>query len=580
MRSPVWIVGGWLGALALGGFDSDAPAARTLLPDSLARTIDTVFAKFDRTDSPGCALGIYRNDQMVYARGYGSANLELGVPITPATVFDIGSTSKQFTAMSILLLARDGKLALDDTVQRYVPELPDSHRPITIRHLLHHTSGIRDYPTLMELAGERFENVSTDADALAIIGRQRALDFPPGSEWEYSNSGFFLLSVIVKRVSGRSLRQFAQTSIFDPLGMTHTHFHDDHRMIIPNRATGYDPPDSTGSFRIDMSNFEQTGDGAVNTTVEDLLLWDRNFYSGKVGGAEVLAEMVKPGTLRDGKALDYASGLFVSEYRGLRTVAHGGAWAGYRAELLRFPSEHVSVATLCNVARSNPSGLARRVADVYLADRFPAAAPAPAVSARPDTRSAPVPQATLRGVAGTYRDPGNGGVAHVTMENEALHLQFAGYSLDLRPVGPTEFEVVDAEARLHFRRASAAAPRQIRISGSGLGNRVFTAIEPARPSRAALAQLAGEYFSPELGAGYRITLESDSLVLHARNLPVSALEPIVRDEFESSAAGFTLHFTRNGAGRVTGLTLAAGRTQGVRFERRRPTSSPVPRRGR
>jgi CubicO group peptidase (beta-lactamase class C family) len=579
MRSPVWNRGRWLGALVLECLGPGRLSGQRAMPDRVVRAVDSVFARFDRTDAPGCALGIYHDDRMVYARGYGSANLELGVPIGPATVFDIGSTSKQFTAMSILLLARDGKLALDDDVRRYLPELPAYRTPVTIRQLLHHTSGVRDYLTLMQLAGERFENVSTDADALDLLARQRALDFAPGTQWEYSNSGFFLLSMIVKRVSGETLRRFAQANIFDPLGMTHTHFHDDHQMIIPNRATGYDPPDSTGSFRIDMSNFEQTGDGAVNTTVEDLLRWDANFYSGKVGGTQVLAAMVQPGTLNDGTVLDYASGLFLERYRGLPTVAHGGSWAGYRAELLRFPSEHVSVACLCNVAGSNPSGLALRVADVYLADRFTATdSGATAATARPDTSGAAFPLETLRAVAGTYRDS-IGGVAHVAAAHDTLRLQLDGYSLGLRPLGPTEFVVVDAESRLHFTPASGRAPRQIRISGSGLGNRVYAAIVPATPHRAALAQLVGEYWSPELGAGYRIALASDSLVLHARNLPVSALGPTLRDEFESAAAGFTLHFTRRG-GRVTGFTLAAGRTQGLWFERRRPTSSPVPPPGR
>jgi CubicO group peptidase (beta-lactamase class C family) len=580
MRSPVWGLGGWLGALALVSLGPGRLSAQRPLPDSVARKVDAVFAKFDRSDSPGCALGIYRDDQLVYSRGYGSANLELGVPISPATVFDIGSTSKQFTAMSILLLARDGKLALDDDVRRYVPELPAYRAPVTIRHLLHHTSGVRDYLTLMELAGKRFEDVSTDADALDLLARQRALDFAPGTEWEYSNSGFFLLSVIVQRVSGQSLRRFAQANIFGPLGMTHTHFHDDHQMLIPNRATGYDPPDSTGEFRIDMSNFEQTGDGAVNTTVEDLLLWDRNFYSGKVGGGEVLAEMVKPGTLTDGTVLDYASGLFVDHYRGLATVAHGGAWAGYRAELLRFPSEHVSVACLCNLARSNPPGLARKVADVYLADRLAAPPAGTAGAAGRGTSGAVVPPVTLRALAGTYRDTRNGGVAHITVASDSLRLHYAGYSMGLRPVGPAEFEVVDGDATMRFRTAAAGAPRQIRISGSGLGNRVLTAIELARPSRAELARLAGEYVSPELGVGYRIALESDSLVLHARNLPVSALGPTIRDEFEDAGAGFTLHFVRDRGGRVTGFSLAAGRTQGLWFERRRATSSPALPRGR
>jgi CubicO group peptidase (beta-lactamase class C family) len=550
-------------------------AGQAGLPGDVTRRIDTVFARFERPGSPGCALGVYRDGRMVYAQGYGSAHLELDVPITPATVFDLGSTSKQFTAMSILLLAKDGKLSLDDDVRRFLPELPSYSRPITIRHLLHHTSGLRDYLTLMALAGESFDNVSTDEDALDLIVRQRALDFTPGSEWEYSNTGFFLLSLIVKRASGQSLREFAAARIFGPLGMTHTQFRDDHRSIVPNRAAAYDPPDSTGAYHIDVSNFEQTGDGAVHTTVEDLLLWDRNFYSGQVGGPAVLAEMVRPGTLNDGTTLDYASGLMIGSHRGLRTVSHGGSWGGYRAELLRFPTETVSVACLCNVARSNPSGLARRVAEVVLADRL-----APIPAERAATEPATAAAAAAPELLGAYRDPTSGTVARVGLDSGRVQLEYSGDTMLLTPEGAGEYSVVGAQARVRFEPASGRTPRLIRISGPGLGHRTLEAIPPFTPPEGALARYAGEYASPELGVGYRIAVESDALALHAPHLPADRLRPTIRDEFESPALGITLRFTRRAGGQVTGFTVATGRTQGLRFDRARATSSPALPRGR
>jgi CubicO group peptidase (beta-lactamase class C family) len=297
------------------------------------------------------------------------ANLELGVALSPQSIFDIGSTSKQFTAMSIMLLARDGKLSLDDDIRKYIPELPNYGKTITIRHILTHTSGIRDYLTLWSLAGVDDADLTTDRDALELIARQRELNFAPGEQWLYSNSGFFLASVIVQRLSGKTLAQFAAERIFAPLGMTHTRFNDDHMSIIANRATGYAPRDS-GGWATAMSNFEQTGDGAVQTSIEDLQRWDENFYTGTVGGMETLATMQKTAVLNDGKPQTYALGLMVDKYRGLRTVSHGGSWAGYRAELLRFPDEHLSVGCLCNLARTNPSVLARRVAEVYLGDKM------------------------------------------------------------------------------------------------------------------------------------------------------------------------------------------------------------------
>src|ERR1700730_16907113 len=335
--------------------------------DQKTAAIDEVFDDLAKPGSPRCALGVYREGGLIYAKGYGLANLEENVAITPKSVFDIGSTSKQFTAASILLLEKQGKLSVNDDVRKYIPELPDYGQKITILQLLNHSSGLRDYLALMELAGINTDSVTTDEDALALIARQKALNFAPGSDWLYSNTGFFLLSVIVKRASGETLREFAAENIFVPLGMTHTQYRDNHTSLIPDRALAYQPNETKDGYTLDVSYFEQTGDGAVHTSVEDLWKWDENFYSGWIGGKEFLAEIQERGKLNGGKVLEYAKGLFVADYRGLHTVRHAGAWGGYRAELLRFPEQHFSVACLCNVGNANPSKRANQVADVYLA---------------------------------------------------------------------------------------------------------------------------------------------------------------------------------------------------------------------
>jgi CubicO group peptidase (beta-lactamase class C family) len=339
---------------------------RAAADDKKTAAVDEIFADLVKPGSPGCALGVYRDGKIFYSKGYGLANLEENVPITPQSVFDIGSTSKQFTAASILLLEKQGKLSVNDDIRKYIHEIPDYGQKITILHLLNHTSGLRDYLTLMELAGINTDGVTTDEDALQIITRQKALNFAPGSDWLYSNTGFFLLSVIVKRASGKTLREFAADNIFTPLEMTHTQYRDDHTSLIENRAMAYDAKEKGGGYSLGVSYFEQTGDGAVHTSVEDMQKWDENFYSGKIGGKEFLVEIQEQGKLNGGKVLDYAKGLVIGEFRGLRTVSHGGSWGGYRAQLLRFPEQHFSVACLCNLGSANPSNRAGRVADVYL----------------------------------------------------------------------------------------------------------------------------------------------------------------------------------------------------------------------
>jgi len=345
---------------------------------------------YDRSDSPGCSMAVIRNGRVARSRGYGMASLELGVHNSPDTVFDIGSVAKQFTAASVALLAQDGKLTLDDDVRKWVPEVPDYGRKITLRHLLHHTSGLRDYTDLLPLAGARVEDVTTEREALDMISRQKGVEFAPGTRYSYCNSGYFLLSIVVHRASGKSLRDFAQERIFRPLGMTSTRFVDDHREIVPRRATGYAPAGS--GYRLATSNWEQNGDGGMQTSVADLARWDRNFDKPVVGGPGMIRELTSPFTLEDGKAVDYGMGLRVDRDGELRRVRHGGSWAGFKAELVRYPQRGLSVIVLCNRRDAVPSRLARALAAEEIPElRSVPKEPEPAPAREPAAAAAPPP---------------------------------------------------------------------------------------------------------------------------------------------------------------------------------------------
>lgn len=372
--------------------------------------IDSVFSALDNTRSPGCALGVLESGRLVLTRGYGMADLDHGIAITPRTVFRTGSVSKQFTAAAVVLLAEEGALSLDDGIRRYFPELPGIYEPVTVRHLLHHTSGIRDYLELMAMRGIGDEATYTEENVVGLLARQEALNFPTGSEFLYSNSGYLLLSRLVYRVTGRTLRAEADRLLFSPLGMEQTHFHDDHREIVPDRAAGYGSGRG-GAFFVDQTTLDIVGDGGVFTNIEELSVWMTNFWSVEVGGPEWLETMETRGTLTNGDTIDYALGLRWTRQRGLPTVGHGGAFVGYRAATLRYPTEGVAVMVLCNFARTNPSQMAERVGEIWLEDRMEPPAPqeadreAPRPPARPDTGARALSLEEANALTGEFHSP-------------------------------------------------------------------------------------------------------------------------------------------------------------------------------
>ncbi len=319
-------------------------------------------------------MAVVQNGEVVQSRGYGLAQMEYEIPIEPSSVFHVASVSKQFTAFAVLMLAAEGRLSLDENIRVYLPELPDYGHTITIRHLLHHTSGLRDQWSLLAMAGWRMDDVITRDQILRLVVRQRELNFEPGTEYLYSNTGFTLLAEIVERVTGQLFRAWTEQHIFAPLGMESTHFHDDHRTIVPNRAYSYQS-DPAGGFKKAVLSYANVGATSLFTTLDDLTKWAANFETGDIGGPDIVRRMRSRGVLNNGDTLDYAMGQAIGSYRGLLALYHAGADAGYRAYLLRFPLHRLSVVVMANLASIDAGRLARQVAELYLDNQIVAAIP-------------------------------------------------------------------------------------------------------------------------------------------------------------------------------------------------------------
>jgi CubicO group peptidase (beta-lactamase class C family) len=526
--------------------------------------IDQVFSAYDRVDSPGCALGVIRDGEFIYRRGYGMANLEYGLPLGPQSVFRIGSTSKQFTAAAIALLAEQGKLSPDDPVQRYFPELPSWSEGMTVRQLIHHTSGIRDYLELAFLAGKADDaDYYTDAWVLDLLSRQRATNFPPGAQYLYSNSGYLLLAHIVQRVAGQSLREYAAEHLFGPLQMHNTHFHDDHNRVVPNRASGYAPADGEG-YRISMTMLDMVGDGGVFTTIDDLLLWDRNFYDNRLGqgGPGLITTLTTPGSLSNGEALGYAFGLSVDDFEGFTLISHAGAFVGYRAEMLRFPQLKLSVTVLCNRADAVPTHLAHQVARQFLPPQ-----PVPRQAAETDAAIALSPD-QLREYVGDFWEDTEAFAAETAVEDGKLWAVHSPTRRnELQPVGPDRFRMADVPAEVYVafaRDAGGISGMSRTINGKPRGH--FRPFTRRRATAADLAPYSGSYYSPELDITYRLYLSGDRLMFRIPYVAEQELTPMFEETFENSDYG-SFTFDRAGNGAVTGFTLQSGRVRNLAFTR-------------
>ena len=546
---------------------SDARAQHIVgVRDARALRADSVFQRFDRTDSPGCALGVYQDGKVLYSRGYGMASLEHAVALSPRSVLDVGSISKQFTAMAILMLQKEGRLSLDDPIRKYIPEMPAYADKVTLRRALSQTSGLRDLYVMMGQTGRSFEGDTIDA--LRVITRSAEPNYEPGARYLYTNSGWILAAQIVYRLTGKTLAQFAEERIFGPLGMHDTRYLADATTIIPNGAEGY-APRAGGGFRVARSTYDGAimGAGAVHTTAEDFGRWLNNYDAATVGGRDIIETMTTATKLNDGSPARsganqaYAIGLNVGTLRGLRVVSHGGSWAGYRGHFFRFPDQRFAVATFCNLTTSGPDSLARKVAGIYLGDRMqPDSATAWTVALAGAPRME-APAGSLRAVAGLWRNVERGEVRRTRLVGDTLFM-VGGERTRMRPLDGGRFQAGPG-TEVRFEGDVRAPSRMIvRTTGETV---TYARADTAALTAAKIAEFAGDYRSDEVEATHTWRVEKGQLILFVNDRRLGVLEPTYTDGFTRGST--VIDVQRDTNGRITGFLLEAGRVRHLRFTR-------------
>jgi CubicO group peptidase (beta-lactamase class C family) len=517
-----------------------------------ASAVDKVFAAWTPA-TPGCAVGVSVGGKVTVANAYGMADLEHSVPNRPDTIFESGSLAKQFTAAAVLLLARDGKLNLDDPVRKYIPELPDYGAPLTIRHMLNHTSGLRDWGSVAGIGGwPRTTRAYTHAHVLDILARQRALNFPSGTRYSYSNSGYNLAAILVARVSGMPFAEFSQQRIFGPLGMARTSWRDDHRRVVKDRAVAYS--DEGGRYRTLMPFEDVHGNGGLLTTVGDLLTWNHNFTSHVIGDAEFVRQQESAGRFNDGRAHGYALGLMVGTRHGLREVSHSGSTAGYRAHLTRFPDRDLSVAVLCNVGSGNATQYTNAVAELFLAGHIKAIPP---VKATHQMTAADAEAAT-----GMFRNTVTGEAITVTKADDGVRVDRAAY--------------VSASGRRFVNQSGGAwevgADSSARLIDQYGSVDTFEQVTPVKPSVSELMELVGTYVSEDAETTLVASIEEGALVLKRRPDTAVRLTPTYKDAFTGSLG--TVVFRRGS--KTLALSVVQDRVWDMRFSRREALTNTQP----
>jgi CubicO group peptidase (beta-lactamase class C family) len=528
----------------------------------MAHAVDQLFAQWAGPDSPGASIAIIQNGKIIYSQGYGAANLEYSVPNSPATVFPLASVSKQFTAFAIYLLVQDGKLSLDDDVRKYLPKLHDFGKVITIRQLLHHTSGVRDHWNLLILAGWRPEDQITDDDVARLLFQQTELNFAPGDRFLYSSSGYTLLAMVVKQVSGKTLPEFAKERIFDPLGMAHTHFQDDYGIVVKDRAYSYArQPDGKYQYVALSSS------SSLFSTVGDLARWDENFYTGEVGGPALLAQMQEKGKLNNGNEIDYASGLEIGKYCGLRTVEHAGGDAAYRTNILRFPDQRFSVVVLANAGDVNATALSFKIADIYLEDRLQPTPDKPSLGDKPEVTIDPK---VLDAYVGDYElqdELRPGFIVSFSKDKDHLVARATGQSsLPMYAVSNTAFRLRVVPAEVVFDDPTEGGKTQNAILHQDGASLPMRRILITQPTAERLKAYEGQFYSAELGVTYDVFVRDGALKVHYPRGDID-LEPIGNDAFAGAFPIGSLKFVCGADGECNALSIDDGRVQNLRFVR-------------
>ena len=523
--------------------------------------VDELFIAWDSEETPGAAVAVVKDGTIILKKGYGMANLEYDIPISPATVFHIASVSKQFTVFSILLLEKEGKLSLDDDIRKHIPEVPDFGETITLRHLASHTSGMRDQWNLLSMAGWRMDDVITKEHVLKLVSNQKALNFSPGDEYLYCNTGFTLLAEVVARTSGMSFAKFTKAHIFAPLQMSSTLFYDDHEKIVKNRAYSY-YSDSSG-FKKSVLSYANVGATSLFTTVEDLSLWAMNFANPVVGDTSLFSVMKTPATLNDGNTFGGALGQFVGKYKGLNEIQHGGADAGYRTYLTRFPDQDFAVVVFSNSAAFSSGGVAHKIVDIYLGDLIEVE---PEEDKKKEEAFA-IDQSLLSNYVGDFElQPGF--IVHIKEEDGQLIAEVSGQpTVKLQPLSNTAFKLEGAEVKVEFVPNEG---KPVELFKLHQGEQIMEAprIAPFDKTKVQLTDFTGRFYSEELSTEYYFVVEDEKLIAKHSRLSDIELNPVKEDSFSGNAWFFgQVEFVRDADGAISGCKVSSGRVRNLWFKK-------------
>lgn len=524
--------------------------------------IDAIFSDYDNLETPGAAIAVIHKGKVLFKKGYGSANLEYDIPITPSTVFHVASVSKQFTAFAIMLLVEEGKLSLDDDIRKHIPEVPDFGKKITLRHLASHTSGLRDQWELLILGGWRLDDVITTEHILDMVNRQKELNFTPGEKYMYSNTGFTLLAEVVSRVTNQTFARFTQMNIFEPLGMKNTQFYDDHEKIVKNRAYSY-RPQRNGEILKAPLNYANVGATSLFTTVEDLALWTDNLHNPKVGSKSRITQMNTRTLLNNGETFGGGLGQFMNLYNGLSQVQHGGSDAGYRAFVSRFPDQDFSLVVLSNNGRFNPRRIAAQVTDLYLKPFYQETTP---TAQRETPKLIELGESKLNKLVGNYWNHKDAFATEILFKDGSLMLSRDGRPDKLGTISESKFVVMNGRNSVFVNFAQSDGKQQMTIN---IGENDPMALEPYTPVTYPLKNIndyTGSFYSPELETTYRIVVENGKLVTKHQRLEDHELSPIMKDKFNGNDFSFDhLSFGRDAQGQITGFRISNGRVQNLVF---------------
>jgi len=531
------------------------------------KRVDQLMILFDNTDKPGAAVAVIKEGKTIFSRAYGMANLTYDIPFTAETPNNIGSTSKQFTAFAVCLLAKQGKLSLDDDVRTHIPELPDFGKTVTLRNLLTHTSGYREFLNLVALDGRNLNEgdyIHPD-EIIEIVQKQPALQNDPGTEWNYNNTGFSLLATVVERVSEQPFPEWMKKNVFEPLGMTHTVIRAHPRQIIPARSQGY-MPDKEGGFQIGRDLASSRGAGGIYSTVGDLAKWMNNLRTGKYGGKDIIKQMTTRYVLTNGDTTAYGLGLFIDTHRGLKRIQHGGADIAHRSMLAYYPEIEAGVITQSNNA-SFPGTMANKIAEAFFEEHME---PEEAEKEEPsEFDPADYDPEKFDELAGRYElEVAPGFILTFTREGDTFYSQATDQPIvEIVPTSDSTFKylVVEASITFHYNQDNQVESLTLHQHGDYKARRLDR--EPWKPSQKELQKYTGRYFSDEIETFYTLALEDSSLVLKNRRMQDLPLTPSKIDTFSAAYPIAELIFMRNDTGELLGLKVSNGRTRGVEFDK-------------